>query len=120
MLPEHREHKRYAPVETAYAALGAEYIRVGKIRNFSAGGLSFEYLVDKDQNGEIVTVDIFLVDDTFHIHNLPCKIVYDVPLNKKESENLLFRSRMCAVSFTSPTLAHKLQIANFIRQHTIK
>ncbi len=120
MPPERRVHRRYAPVETAYAALGAEFSRVGKIRNFSAGGLSFEYLVDKGQKDGIVTVDIFLVDDTFHIHNLPCKIVYDVPLNKKESENLLFRSRMCAVCFSSQTLAHKLQIANFIKQHTIK
>lgn len=119
MPPERRVHRRYAPVETAYAALGAEFSRVGKIRDFSAGGLSFNYLVGKGRKGGIVTIDIFLVDDSFHIHNLPCKIVYDVPLNGKDSENLLLRSRRCAVSFAPPTLAHNLQIATFIRLHTI-
>ena len=91
MPPERRAHTRYAPVETAYAALGAEYSRVGKIRDFSLGGLAFEYLVDKTPNGGKVTVDVFLVDDSFHIHNLPCKIIYDVPSYGEDSENAAFQ-----------------------------
>jgi hypothetical protein len=120
MPPERRTHHRYPPVETAYAALGAEYSRVGKIRDFSLGGLAFEYLNNKTPNGGKVTVDVFLVDDSFHIHNLPCRIIYDVPSYGEDSENALFRSRVCGVSFNSRSLLHEQQINTFFRQYIIR
>jgi hypothetical protein len=120
MPPERRAHYRYPPVETAYAALGAEYSKVGQIKDFSLGGLAFEYMGNKTPNGGKVTVDVFLVDDSFHIHNLPCKIIYDAPSYEEDSENVLFRSRVCGVSFNSKSLVHERQINAFFRQYIIR
>jgi hypothetical protein len=120
MPPERRAHHRYPPVETAYAALGADYLKVGKIRDFCLGGLAFEYMDNKTPNGEKVTVDVFLVDDSFHIHNLPCRIIYDAPSYEENSENALFRSRVCGVSFNSKSLVHERQINTFFRQYIIR
>ena len=119
MPPERRTHPRYLPVETAYAALGAEYSRVGKLKDFSLGGLAFEYLDNKTPNGGKVTVDVFLVDDSFHIHNLPCRIIYDVLLlGGDENGAPLFNTRRCGISFTSHTSEQEKQIKIFIRKHT--
>jgi hypothetical protein len=119
MPPERRAHHRYPPVETAYAALGAEYSRVGKIRDFSLGGLSFEYIDHEVQNGRKVTVDVFLVDDSFHIHNLPCRIIYDVPLSGgDENAAPLFNTRRCGVDFTPHTSEQEKQIRIFVQKHT--
>ena len=119
MPPERRTHPRYLPVETAYAALGAEYSRVGKLKNFSLGGLAFEYLDHETQNGRNVTVDVFLVDDSFHIHNLPCRVIYDLLLPGGDDDGApLFNTRRCGISFTSHTSEQEKQIKIFIRKHT--
>ena len=114
---ERRRQVRYSIVETAYAAIGSSYDRVGKVKDCSKEGLSFEYMESGGRNHHGSTVDIFIMDDAFHIHNLPCSVVYDVPLYG--SYDGPFRSRRCGIHFGDPTSAQRQQITSFLEQFAI-
>jgi hypothetical protein len=119
MPPERRAHPRYTPVETAYAALGAEFSKVGKIYDFSLGGLSFEYLDSKIANGENYSVDIFLVDQSFHMHNIRCNVVYDLSIyDQSETDGLLVKRR-CGVEFTAPSNDQKKEFEFFLSHYIL-
>ena len=118
MHPELRVHPRHTPVQTAYAALGPAFSKVGRIRDFSQGGLSFEYIDSKVENGENDSVDVFIVDDLFHIHNLSCQVVYDYRIDEEnKSENL--RKRRCGLRFLSPQGDQQSQIELFLSDYIL-
>jgi hypothetical protein len=119
MTPERRAHRRYVPVETAYAALGAEFSKVGKLKNYSYGGLSFEYIDSRVRNGGNASVDVFLVDDSFHIHNLPCQVIYDFKVTPDQPIGLNLKIRRCGVKFSTTTNAQKNQIASFLSEYML-
>jgi hypothetical protein len=114
---ERRRHVRYSVVESAYAALGSAYFKVGKVKDCSKKGLAFEYLENGERRSDGDTVDIFLMEGTFHIHNLACEIVYDVPLYGRDGD--LYRPRRCGVNFNQPTFAQQKQITSFLEQYAI-
>jgi len=105
-------------VETAYAAIGAAFSKVGRVKDFSKTGLAFEYMDSTHQNGNGNTVDVFLMENAFHIHNLPCRVVYDVPLHDDENKDPLFKSRRCGVNFVSPTTMQEKLITTFLKNYT--
>jgi hypothetical protein len=119
MPPERRVHHRYTPVESAYAALGAEFSKVGKIKDFGLGGLSFEYLDSKISNGENFTVDIFLVDESFHMHNIRCKVIYDVSIDDQfEADDVLVKRR-CGVEFATPSNDQRKEFEFFLSHYIL-
>ena len=77
MVIERRKYARYVPQKNAFAALGRNYTRVGKIQDIALGGLSFEYIVGDSPKEDAAEADIFLVGNVFHLHNIPCRIIYD-------------------------------------------
>jgi len=77
MVIERRHYARYLSHANAFAALGRRYSIVGKIKNIALGGLAFEYLGDDSPDEEISEADIFMVGNIFHLHNIPCRIIYD-------------------------------------------
>ncbi|MBI9076079.1 MAG: PilZ domain-containing protein [Desulfatibacillum sp.] len=77
---ERRRHRRYKAPETCYAALKAGNTTVGRIRDISMGGLSFEYLEDEEKQGEqdgSELVDLFWVGGGYFIREIPCQTVRD-------------------------------------------
>jgi c-di-GMP-binding flagellar brake protein YcgR len=119
MPPERRAHRRYIPVETAYAALGAEFSKVGKISDFGLGGLSFEYLDSKISNGVNFTVDIFLVDESFHMHNIRCKVVYDVSIDDQLEAEEILAKRRCGVEFTALSNDQRKEFEFFLSHYIL-
>ncbi|HBD07637.1 MAG TPA: hypothetical protein DCZ69_05200 [Syntrophobacteraceae bacterium] len=119
MPPERRVHRRFLPVETAYAALGAEFSKVGKIYDFGLGGLSFEYLDSKITNGENYSVDIFLVDQSFHMHNIRCKVVYDVSIDDQFEVDRILAKRRCGVEFTAPSNDQRKEFEFFLAHYIL-
>ena len=77
MMVERRKHTRLLLKDNAFAALGKNYSKVGKIKNVSKGGLAFEYIVGEEDEEISCQVDIFLIGQVFHLYNLPCRPVYD-------------------------------------------
>jgi hypothetical protein len=122
MQAERRKHVRYIPQENAFAALGQRYSKVGKIKNIGMGGLAFDYIIGQEIPEGNSMVDVFLTDDAFHIHNLPCLIVYDVGVSESRADTRpadMLTIRRCAVRFTARSDEHKSQVRSFIEKHTV-
>jgi c-di-GMP-binding flagellar brake protein YcgR len=79
MGPERRRHNRHIPLkQNAFAALGQDFAKTGKIVDISLGGLAFEYIVGpRTSNNDDSRVDIFLTDMPLHIRNAQCQAIYD-------------------------------------------
>jgi len=121
MRDERRRNVRSCPRERAFAALGWEYTKVGKIIDISMGGLAFSYIVGMKQNGDVCTVDIFLTERQFHLHNLPCRIVYDYEIDKPfglEEGMEFFANRRCGIQFAS--MERRNVISFFIDTYAIR
>ncbi|SHI66331.1 PilZ domain-containing protein [Desulfatibacillum alkenivorans DSM 16219] len=77
---ERRRHRRHKTPDSCFAALRAESTTVGRIRDISKGGLSFEYLEDVDapvpwHGGE--SVDLFMAGGGLFVRQIPCQTVRD-------------------------------------------
>lgn len=116
-----RIHERRIPIGNVYAALGRRYERVGKLIDLSEGGLAVEYMSDKNHVSEFSQVNIFKVGEVFNLHNLPCKIVYDIPLHliPDHIESLKHsHNRRCGVKFNNISKEGNIQLTMFIESHT--
>jgi len=115
MEPERRRPIRHIPLEqNAFAALGHNFARTGKIKNISLGGLSFEYIV-----GQIIPasdnsrVDIFLTNMPLHIRSVQCQAVYDELISVPQMESDIASSlavRRAGIKFIMLTEKHKEQL----------
>ena len=87
MQTERRRHVRHIPQGNSFAALGEKYTKVGKIKDIGMGGLAFNYIVRQEIPEGDSMVNVFLTDDTFHIHSLPCLIVYEVGVSESRADS---------------------------------
>ncbi|MGD9122108.1 MAG: hypothetical protein PVG59_15610 [Desulfobacterales bacterium] len=121
MAVELRKYARYLPKENAFAALGREYTRVGKIKNIALGGLAFEYIVGEALNEDATEADIFLVGNVFHLHNIPCRIIYDIEVHVPYVNNSyvkLLTTKRCGLAFGKLNDDKLLQLKFFIQAYT--
>ncbi len=121
MKKDLRAHERRIPIGNVYAALGREYERVGKLIDLSPGGLAFNYMSDANPSPELSRINIFKVGEVFNLHNLPCKIVYDIPLpHLRDGIESLKRShnRRCGVKFDKLPKEIKVHLTLFLESHT--
>jgi hypothetical protein len=119
---DQRTHARRIPSGNVYAALGRDFEKVGKIIDLSLGGLGFEYIPEENQSEEFSQIDIFKVGEVFHLHNLPCKIAYDVPLSLPSNGIKSLQhspSRRCGVEFKTLPEEDNAQLELFLELHTI-
>ena len=56
-MVERRKHARFFSPENAFAALGRNYTKVGKIKNISLGGLAFEYIAGEASHPDYGSTD---------------------------------------------------------------
>ena len=103
---ERRKFKRYSTVDTVFAVLRPTFQKLGKIKNISKGGLSFEYIVDKNcQNsveGESLTeIDVFCSKEMFYIPRITCKIINDGDVVPDHSIITSVPMRRCGIQFVS-------------------
>ena len=121
MKVEKRKHARFLPPPNTFAALGKGYARIGKMIDICNGGLSFEYLAEKNKKLHYFEVDIFLVGNVFCLYSLPCKIVYDIQIHEPHVKNEFIKvltNRKCGVKFKNLTEYNNLQIQFFIDNYT--
>ena len=121
MLVERRKYARFMPQANAFAALGRQYTRVGKIKNIALGGLAFEYIVGDALKEEASKADIFLVGNVFHLHNIPCRIIYDVEVHIPHVNNSyvkILTTKRCGLQFESLKRETKTQLKLFIQTYS--
>jgi len=106
--------------ENVYAALGPSFSKVGRIKDISIGGLAIEYLTDGDSALGNSHVDIFICGEKFYLSKLPCKIVYDVPI-EPAADPLTPRmtQKRCGVKFHRFTSGLTKRLEGFLKDRTI-
>ena len=118
---ERRQYARYLSHRNAFAALGRQYSIVGKIKNIALGGLAFEYIGGDSPDEDTCEADIFIVGNVFHLHNIPCRIIYDydvyVPYVNSSYVKKLTTKR-CGLKFERLSKEMTTQLILFLEAHT--
>jgi hypothetical protein len=116
-----RRYTRFLADDNAFAALGSNYSKVGKIKDISLGGLVFVYLNNSQAiSGGVSKISIFLSDKDFHLPDLTCRIICDTPTSTIDQNVFCsIQNNRCAVQFLSLSDFHKGQLGFFIRNYTI-
>jgi len=117
MFSEQREYTRFLTKNNAYASFGHESIRVGTIKDISLGGVSFEYVFYADSVQEDShQIDIFITQNGFQLSDLPCQLVYDIPL--RVSSTTLFITKRCGLMFGGLSDVQSAQLKLFLTNYT--
>lgn len=81
METEQRKCKRLLPQDTVFAVFRPNFTKLGKIKDISRGGLSFEYVAAHEgEKRDLLEIDIFVPGDRFYLPRLPYKIIYDMKI----------------------------------------
>ena len=122
MIRERRKYIRFLPENNAFAAIGAEYSRVGKIIDISIRGLAFGYLKQfENDNPSSMKVIIFESDDKFHLEDIPCMIVCDIPMSPSKDRVYSASpaiSHRCGIQFTDITEPQSKMLEQFLKHYT--
>jgi hypothetical protein len=113
---ERRKHKRFPVTKDTFVALKPDYLEVGRVINISMAGLTFSHMADGKPPRQSSDLDIFLVDRTFHLRDVPFRTISDV-----ESDRIPFSSakmRKCTVQFEDLTSHQQGELKYFIQNHT--
>jgi hypothetical protein len=113
---EGRKHKRFQVVGDAFVLLRPSYYAVGRIIDISMGGLTFDYMVAKEEPIHATALEIFLPDGSFHSGNIPCQAIWD--MITYESPLTSTKKKRCGVQFGQMTDAEEAQLEYFIDNHT--
>ena len=120
MENERRKFTRFLVPENVYAALGPSFSKVGRIKDLGIGGLAIEYITDEDSVPGNSHVDIFSREEEFYLSKLPCKIVYDDPIEPCAGPQVSGLTRKhCGVQFYRFTSRLRKRLEGFLKVGTI-
>ncbi len=121
MKAEKRKTARFFLKEGAFAATENGLPKVGKVKDISQGGLSFEYLYDSETDSDAKLVDIWMLGAKYALRDVPCKKVYDIR-SASDYENYPFASTImnrCGLQFGTLSTDQSAKLSSFIREQTI-
>ena len=117
---EKRKYVRFSVKDNAFAALRSGFERVGKVNDISKKGLALSYLIESTKVGsdrDYSEVDIFLSGKGFHLHKVPCKIVYDIQDSKFNKNNSIMKRR-CGLHFGKLSKSQSELLELFLKNYT--
>jgi hypothetical protein len=121
MESEKRKDERLLVGDEVIVALQNESSRVGRVKDISTGGLSFEHIYDEDLDTEAAEWDISLWVDDFSMLDIPCRVVYDIPIEATPEYDYLsihFKTRRCGIQFETLTKSQRAQFDFFLKTYT--
>ena len=121
MGTEQRKNGRFLVQEDVIVALRNGLTKIGKVKDVSMGGLSFEHIYDENLNNELFKGSIFLFMNEFCISKVPCRVVYDIPVrtpNEYQAFTLHFITRRCGVQFETLQEDQETQLEFFLKIYT--
>jgi PilZ domain len=121
METDKRKDKRFLVGEEVIVALRNRTSRVGRVKDISMGGLSFEHIYDEDLEGDLSKRDVSLWADKHSMADIPCRVVYDIPISEPPEYDYLsvhFKTRRCGVQFEKLTENQETQLDSFLKTHT--
>ena len=122
MKPERRKYTRFLAEKDAYAALGIEFTKVGKLKDISIGGLAFEY-IDCTENciKDSSRIAIFNSSNEFHLPNLGCRLICNSTIaleNQAPKFNRQYVTHRCSIKFGDLTATQRRKLEFFINNYT--
>ena len=122
MIVERRKYNRFMARPDTYAAIGPHFTKIGKVREISIDGLTFEYMSIMDNPSRYDTnITIFLCEDNFFLPDIPCRVISDLPncsLDENSTADSIFILNQCAVQFKTISEGQKQRLECFLEQHT--
>jgi hypothetical protein len=121
METDKRRDERFLVGEEVIVALRNKSSRVGRVKDISMGGLSFEHIYDEDLEGNPSKRDVSLWVDNYRMADIPCRVVYDIPISEPPEYDYLsvhFKTRRCGVQFGELTENQETQLDFFLKTHT--
>lgn len=114
---ERRKFTRYRTKDNAFAAIRGDSCKVGRIHDISLNGLSFTYLSEQISKEGVNHVDIFLTDNGFFLHQVPCAMLYNVIDSKSNFLSIsLYR---CGMKFGELNEEQQNGLDFFLNNYTI-
>ena len=121
---ERRNNIRLKPGEVTFVAMRPEFFKLGKLRDISSNGLSFNYLAaglssKEDNNKCSLDVDIFTSSNMYYLSGIPCKIIYDNEINKKTPSLVDLEYRQCGLQFIKLSGKFISRLNFFLSRHAV-
>lgn len=115
-----RIYQRFLVQDDAFAALGNDFEKIGRVNDINIKGLALTYLserVKKVSYSDDSEVEIFLTGNRFYVQKVPCKIVYDI-LYPKPDKNHRIMTRRCGLRFGKLSKNQLEQLELFLKNYT--
>lgn len=121
MRTEQRKDIRFLVEDNAIVALRDGSTKIGRVKDISRGGFSFEHIYEDDSNWGPSRKDLFLWVNEFSMSKVPCRVMYDIPA-PMPTEYQLFRIRLitrrCGVQFEALSENQMAQLDLFLKTYT--
>ena len=120
MERERREKARRRPKATTFVALRPEFVKLGKLVNITSSGLCFEYIAKGDAvpGSNSIEMDMFISGNGYYLHNVPCRLVYDVRTKKDITFMVGLEYRRCGLQFDRLSEKQMEQLEYYLTNHT--
>lgn len=121
MKANQRKNSRFSVQDDVIAALKNGFTKIGKVKDISTGGLSFEHIENEISKHESFERNIILLVNGFCLPKVPCRVVYDIPVSTSDEYQafpVLFITRRCGVKFERLSEDQKMELDRFIETYT--
>jgi len=121
MEAEQRNNVRFLAQDDVVVALRNTYTKIGKVKDISKGGLSFEHTYAENSTLGPLQKGILLWTNGFWMPKVSCRVVYDIPLpTPTEYESLTIRltTRRCGIQFEALSEDQMAQLDFFLKTYT--
>lgn len=117
MTIERRKYIRFLSNEKTFAALRSGFDKVGRVLDISINGLAFLYILEEAIIVEPFQVDIFQSENGFYLSNIPCRVVYDLPVTEKKYDSII-QPRRCGLCFGKLSEKEYKNLMRYMREAT--
>ena len=112
--------------ESVFAAVNYPTTIVGKIKDMSLGGTAFEFTTSSSEVAQQLgrySLDIFMLDSSDVLPNMPCKIFFRRPQPGTENGSHVFFSsyisHICVAEFKDLTQPQSRALLDFVMQNSV-
>jgi len=121
MKAEQRRGIRFLVQDDVFVALENHLTTIGKAKDVSQGGLSFEHIYEDDRIRKCPETELSLWVGRFRISKVSCRVVYDISVPRPpEYESLIIQldTRRCGVQFRGLSEGQAAQLDFFLKTYT--